>query len=466
MELLLQLDVKRKILNAILNIKTKVAEKSHIQGISRIATRRSSVTSRSKRKNNAVDGLSQRPEAAMRLLLVADGHYYMTKDGRVYAQSVFDSNFYKRYTDVFEEIYAVIRADDVASAPENSVLSSAGGVTFLKLKEFKGPVGYLKNFFALKKAYKDYADICDCAIFRIPGAISMSLLKEFVKTGKRFAVEMVADPYDMLAPGSYKSIFRPFIRFSWHRRAKKYCRKAAGCAYVTKEYLQRRYPSKYRLSNGAEGMESSYSSVSIPDESGPQPKDYSGKKKFIVSHVANSFSGYGKGHVTLIKAAKVLTDKGYDVEVSFIGDGPLKAEFKLLAEKLGISERIRFAGRISERKELLDTLASTDIFALPTRSEGLPRSVIEAMSVGLPCVSSPVGGVPELLDKRWLVPPDDHILLAEKIEELIADTALMNELSKAYIAKASEYKEGKLSQKRKEFYLKLRGLFEKEIKSR
>ena len=67
----------------------------------------------------------------MNVLVVADGHYYITPNGDVYADSVYDYNFYKRYLMSFDHVYAVIRATRINEAPKNKKLSRGEGVTFL-----------------------------------------------------------------------------------------------------------------------------------------------------------------------------------------------------------------------------------------------------------------------------------------------------------------------------------------------
>lgn len=64
---------------------------------------------------------------------------------------------------------------------------------------------------------------------------------------------------------------------------------------------------------------------------------------------------------------------------------------------------------------------SATVFAMPSRTEGLPRALVEAMARGLPAVGTDVGGIPELLDARWIVPPDDDRALARVLAELLAD---------------------------------------------
>src|SRR3989338_6720958 len=78
-----------------------------------------------------------------------------------------------------------------------------------------------------------------------------------------------------------------------------------------------------------------------------------------------------------------------------IGDGPIKNNLKEYAQKLGVTDKVRFTGW---RNDVADMLNALDIFVLPSVSEGLPISLLEAMSIGLPCIASRVGGIKEVIE--------------------------------------------------------------------
>jgi len=92
------------------------------------------------------------------------------------------------------------------------------------------------------------------------------------------------------------------------------------------------------------------------------------------------------------------------------------------------------------------------LFLLVSRTEGLPRALIEAMARGLPCITSRVGGMPELLDNSALVPANDVNALAEKIREFIETPGLAQEQAKRNLAVAREYTDDFLAEKRRIFY--------------
>ena len=108
------------------------------------------------------------------------------------------------------------------------------------------------------------------------------------------------------------------------------------------------------------------------------------------------------------------------------------------------------------REELDKFLNEADIFVLPTRAEGLPRVIIEAMAKGLPCITTPVSGNPELVDERFLVPYDDVALLADRIEELATTPNLYECTSRINYRRSKNYESSLLQARRDDFYNKLK----------
>jgi glycosyltransferase involved in cell wall biosynthesis len=91
-----------------------------------------------------------------------------------------------------------------------------------------------------------------------------------------------------------------------------------------------------------------------------------------------------------------------------------------------LREHVLFAGAVP-RESVAEYLAASDLLVLPSRSEGLPHAVLEAMAFGLPVVASAVGGVPEAVQDGVtgvLVPPEDVQALAGGLETLMGDLEL------------------------------------------
>ena len=391
----------------------------------------------------------------MDLLLVADGHYYRDKKGDIYVQSVFDYSFYKRYLTVFDQVYAVARIEEVDTAPAGKKKASGEGVQFLDFPTYKGPWQYAKSYPEVRRVAREYARRFSCAIFRLPGATANIVCAEFAKTGKPFSVEIVIDPWENFAPGSGTGILRPIIRWSWTSIVRRMCMKANGASYVTEKYLQERYPCP--ALQGKKGyFTGSYSSVELPDAAFAQPRIYAAKQTWYIAHTANSLVDYCKGHLQLMNALAIVRQRGYDVRVRFIGDGPKKEEFQEYAWKHGIGDAVEFVGRLPSTEEVRKVYAQSDMFVFPTRAEGLPRGLLEAMAEGLPCISSPTCGIPEVLDSSLMFEYNDAEGFATEIIRMITDPARMTAASHQNLEVAKRYASSVLEKHRSAFYAQLK----------
>jgi len=126
-----------------------------------------------------------------------------------------------------------------------------------------------------------------------------------------------------------------------------------------------------------------------------------------------------KGLDVLIEAIHLLDNP--DLAVTIAGDGPDRRKLERLALKLDCADRIEFVGAVSNP---WDTLADLDLFVMPSRWEGMPLVLLEALVAGVPAVATDVGGVRELIpsaDHGRIVPVDDAPSLANAIASLAGD---------------------------------------------
>jgi glycosyltransferase involved in cell wall biosynthesis len=138
----------------------------------------------------------------------------------------------------------------------------------------------------------------------------------------------------------------------------------------------------------------------------------------------------------------LLGAAGRPVALTVAGTGPDRERLGALAAQLGLADRVRFAGFVPHGRGLVAVLDAGDVFVLPSRSEGLPHSVVEAMARGLPVVATAVGGLPELLGdgSGVVVAPGDAAALAEALGALHADPSRRAALSAASLARARRFR--------------------------
>jgi glycosyltransferase involved in cell wall biosynthesis len=159
----------------------------------------------------------------------------------------------------------------------------------------------------------------------------------------------------------------------------------------------------------------------------------------------------------VLKALKIIIQQGVLCKLVWLGDGVYKTEMEELAKKLNISDHIKFKGNVS-KNDVEKYLQNADIFILVSRTEGLPRAMIEAMATGLPCIGSAVGGIPELLSPEVIIKKNNPNALAKKLNDLISNKSFYNEQSEINLQESKKFVESILSKKRNEFYTYLKNL--------
>lgn len=141
--------------------------------------------------------------------------------------------------------------------------------------------------------------------------------------------------------------------------------------------------------------------------------------------------GERKGTPVLLRALAMPSLRSGDWSLVLAGDGEVE-EMRKLAVELGISERCTFTGWV-DRMDAERLLSNSDIFVLPSRAEGLPVAILEAMSYGLAIVTTPVGAIAEAITDRetgLLIPPEDDTALANALVELLEQQDLRRRIGK------------------------------------
>ncbi len=165
------------------------------------------------------------------------------------------------------------------------------------------------------------------------------------------------------------------------------------------------------------------------EQAGRQRSYIAGDSEIVVGTVARMAPQKGLSH--LLQAAVLLVRRFPRLRFILAGDGPDLNSLKELAAALGLSERISFPGYC---RDLPSLLGQIDIFVLPSLTEGLAITLLEAQASGCAVVASRVGGVPEVIEHRRtgiLVPPASPGALADAVAALIENPALRRSMALA-----------------------------------
>lgn len=397
----------------------------------------------------------------MKALIATDAHVFKKEDGSYWTSAIYGYEFWKRYLNVFDEIRVVARCKEI-NEMSSLIRLDGEGIEVYEIPFFQGPKQLALHFLSIQNKMRKAYHGCDVAIFRMPSQTAQMALW-YKPRQMPYAGEVVYDPYDDVA-NTDTSFLQKTIDRIISFQLKRFCMNANGVSYVTEHSIQRHYPNMAMMyGENLNYFESYYSSINLGIEAFSGPRDYSKKKSFTMVLSDVSMGSDRKGEITLFKAMKEVVDKGYDVYSMIIGDGPYRGKFEKMADELGIRSRVEFVGRLASSVHVREKMMDADIFVFPTMAEGLPRGVLEAMAIGMPVLSTPVGGIPEVIDREFLFAPNDFHEFAIKIEELINNRDKLNEMSKTNYERALGYRSEILQTKRDKFYLKLRKIAERKV---
>ena len=176
----------------------------------------------------------------------------------------------------------------------------------------------------------------------------------------------------------------------------------------------------------------------------PNDIKHSGKRILFVGRLI-----YYKGLQHLIKAMPEILEKVRDAKLVIVGDGPLKDDWKALAKRLKVDDKIEWLGRLSD-EEMLKEYQKCDVFVLPSiyKTEAFGIVLLEAMACGKPCVGTNVSGTEFVLEDSGIaVDPEDEEQLSTAIVRVLTDKKLASEMSRKGLAKVMDFDWKKIAEK-------------------
>ncbi|MEB6121388.1 glycosyltransferase [Mammaliicoccus sciuri] len=380
----------------------------------------------------------------MRLLWAHD-HKFYNYENKVYSKVQFGQEFWDRYLNHIDQISIVSRLYDMNKEDSKNIdfynLSSREEVSFLKAN-FNKKIFFKNNQKFEQINLSELVSSHEKIIVRLPSTIGNYVAIEAIKQKKEFAVELVGDPWDALI--NLKSIIGKMYAPIMYMKTKHIVKRAKQVLYVTDNYLQKRY-----INNGLNNTNASNVNIHFIDEKINKKRN---DTKIINIGLIGYLSTY-KGIDTAIKSLYLLNkNEEFVFKLNILGTGK-KEKYIKLAKKYQMSKNLSIQ-TLPTGPPVYEWLDNMDIYIQPSKTEGLPRGLIEAMSRGLPAVGTNVGGIPELLNSKFIIKKGDSKGLAKVINELILNDRLYHECSVENIKKAFEYDYKIINSKRFNFYKK------------
>ena len=367
----------------------------------------------------------------MKILFVHD-HRFRRVGDKYYSTGGLTDDVLGRYSKYCDSVTVIARVFEEKSANE-------------KWSEIQDPKVSIRGNSSL--SYKELdgcINDCDAIIVRLPSFLGLRALRINNRIKKPYIIELVGCAWDALWNHSLLGKLAAPYAFATTR---KIIKRSPWVLYVTKQFLQSRYPTN--------GMQIACSDVVLDslDETvlDSRIKRVMAKKTSLVIGTIGALDVTYKGQDTVIRALGELHRRGNDAyEYQLVGNGDC-TRLKRIAEDEGISDKVTIIGGLPHHR-INEWLDNIDIYIQPSKLEGLPRSLIEAMSRGVPSFGTNVGGIPELLPRDCLIPRgrnarDELVGILDSI-----NSENMGLMAECCFSKASEYRPELLDANRNQFY--------------
>jgi glycosyltransferase involved in cell wall biosynthesis len=317
-------------------------------------------------------------------------------------------------------------------------------ITVVEAQNLNTLKGLLIGQHLLKNKVKDYICDADLIFARMPSTTSNLILSIALKYKKDYLVEVGGCAWDSHWNHGIRGKIMAVYMF---QQEKKYVKRAKFATYVTRYFLQNRYPNKnYQINCSNVYLKESNIKVLSNRIKKIQEMDMS---KVILGQSVNSIDVKYKGGYLVLRSLKKLKELGISFIFQIVGPGEgvfLKKE----AKRLGIENQLKIIGSLT-KEEMIQWYQSIDIYIQPSMQEGLPRAMIEAMSLGCPAIGSNVGGIPELLDKQQIFNPKIIKEITDVITSIL-DKNLLIKLASDNFKKAKEYEITKIENNRNKIF--------------
>lgn len=386
----------------------------------------------------------------MKVVYCHDNIYQQCPDGHVYSPGQFPYAYFQTFLEDFEHVQVIGRGVNIKTDIKKLNVSNGPNVSFTLLPNINTPKNRLKYGRAVSKRIARIIKEADAVIIRAVSDIGWIAFKHARAMKKPIAMEMAACAWDSTwnHGNQLGKIYAPFR----YLRDRHMTKKSDYVMYVSQEFLQKRYPTN------AQTTTASNVRIDAPDPeiitkrlNAIREKTEFDTKPQLIGLIGN-LDNKIKGVSDAIRALKIVeTQKPGSYIFKHLGPGNPEP-YQKLAKELGIAHCIQFDGMRQSGSAVLDWLKQLDLYIQPSYQEGVPRATIEAMSMACPVIGSKAGGIPELLNPRWLVKSGDIHHLAERIITMLDSTSCQYEAGADNYMKSLEYTNEKLIPKRQKFW--------------
>ena len=394
----------------------------------------------------------------MKLLYISKYQFVIKKDG-IYSLPAYGNEFWKKYLDIFDSIEVL--GESVKGYLDNGTLSK---ITDKRIKieilpENTNPKNF-KNDKAIKAVLSKKISCAEAILIKPANRKGMQAISIAKKYNKPYMIEITGDLN--LTLKNHKNILKRMYGPIIHKQILNAIKDCNFGLYVTDYYLQKIYPIK--------GKQCGCTDTVIPN---PDKMILKERIEKIINKGENDVFNIGmvasyhdnrKGIDTAIKAISLLKNNNVELHILGLGTQDDKEKWFSYAERRKIKKYLFFDKSLSNVNDVLSWNDQMDLIILPSRSEGLPRCIVESLSRACPCIISNVCGLPELVNQKWLHSPGDYRKLSSLIKLMIENKELQKEAAIENFNKSLEFKQSVLIEKRNSFLNDFKEYCQEKIK--
>lgn len=378
----------------------------------------------------------------MKMILCVGGPIKIDYEGNSYPQA-FTEEVLERYNYLARDLTLFTRTILIEPLENNSKKVRKDKLKVVACPNLNSLQGIMYSRKRAKNILKKEISNVDFVMARVPSQIGNLAIEIATEMNKPYFVEVAGCGWDAFWNHSLRGkIIAPFMYYT----TKKAVKNSSYAIYVTNKFLQERYPC-IGYSIGCSDVELPSLNDSILVRRIDKIMNKKDNKPIILGTTAAVNVRY-KGQEYVIEAISKLAKKGYNFEYHLVGGGD-NSYLKSIAKKYNVVENVKFIGSLPHEK-VFDYLDNIDIYIQPSKTEGLPRALIEALSRGCPSIGSDVGGIPELLNKEFTFHGGSVDEICELLKKM--DKNSMIEEANRSFEKAKEFDRDILNKKREEFY--------------
>jgi glycosyltransferase involved in cell wall biosynthesis len=371
---------------------------------------------------------------------------FIDEYGNYYKVSI-NKEHYSRYFQFASNIRLLMRTEKISNDKLKKMnLIDLDNFEVINCPSIMTPKNIITNLRKAMRIIEQEVRSAECIVIKCPGWFCNIAAYYCKKYNKPYLAELGGCPWDGYWNHSFiGKIVAPLIYF----QTKNTIRDAAYTLYVTEKFLQNRYPTNGESINCSNVTLEENDDLVLNKRHIKIEENINGK--LIIGTTADLDVKF-KGQQYVIEALGKLKRNGkLNFEYHLVGRGDSTFLIEC-AKKYGVEEEVKIIGSLPHN-EVYRWLDTIDIYVQPSRQEGLPRALIEAMSRGVPSFGAKTAGIPELLEDEYIFSNTKSNI--EEICEIllaISNKDILHQQANRNFEEAKKYSKNKLNNRRKKFY--------------